>query len=229
MRSLPQRVWRRLRPQRPPESPYPNWRKLLQIEAGLWDDALATAVNGPQILIGTSAGGFIPGAIVESMLAVALTLRGAKVHILLCDELLPACIQAMLNFLPSQSEFAAHGPQQELCAKCFAPGYEMYRSLGLPIRRYSDFISAEDRQSASSLAARIPMPEIESYKLDGLAVGEHALAGALRFFASGNLKAEPDAEPILRRYFEASLITTEVTRRLLSTHEFGRACFHHGI
>jgi hypothetical protein len=229
MRSLPQRIWRRLRPQRPPESPYPNWRKLLQIEAGLWTDALATVVNGPPILIGTSAGGFIPGAIVESMLAVALTLRGAKVHMLLCDELLPACIQAMLNFLPSQSEFAAHGPQQKLCANCFAPGYEMYRSLGLPIHRYGDFISGQDRELANSLAARIPMREIESYKLDGLAVGEHALAGALRFFASGNLKAEPDAEPILRRYFEASLITTEVTRRLLNTYPFAAACFHHGI
>ena len=229
MRSLPQRVWRRLRPPPPPESPYPKWQKLLQTGGGLWTRALANNDNGPRILIGTSAGGFVPGAIVESMLAVALTLRGAKVHILLCDELLPACIQAMLNFLPSQSEFAAHGPQQHLCAKCFSPGYEMYKSVGLPVHRYSDFISPEERQSAHSLAAQIPLREIDSYKLDGLAVGEHALAGALRFFASGNLKDEPDAEPILRRYFEASLITTHVTRNLLDSYPFAAACFHHGI
>ena len=229
MRSLPQRVWRRLRPPPPPESPYPNWKKLLQSEAGLWARTVSSSDNGPRILIGTSAGGFVPGAIVESMLAVALTLRGAKVHILLCDELLPACIQAMLHFLPSQSEFAAHGPQQHLCATCFAPGYEMYKSLGLPIHRYSDFISADDRESARSLAAQLPVHDIEAYKLDGLAVGEHALAGALRFFASGNLSAEPDAEPILRRYFEASLITTQVTRHLLDSYPFAAACFHHGI
>ena len=229
MRSLPRRVWRRLRPQPPPESPYPNWHKLLKTDAGLWANAVSRAGNGPAILIGTSAGGFIPGAIVESMLAVALTLRGARVHILLCDELLPACIQGMLHFLPSQEEFAAHGPQQRLCAQCFAPGYEMYKSLGLPIHRYSDFISAEGRQSARSLAAQTPLNEIDSFELDGLAVGEHAMAGALRFFASGNLKAEPDAEPILRRYFEASLITTEVTRRLLDSYQFAGACFHHGI
>jgi len=229
MRSLPRRVWRRLRPPPPPESPYPNWKKLLQRDSGLWTRAVSSSDNGPRILIGTSAGGFVPGAIVESTLAVALTLRGAKVHILLCDELLPACIQAMLHFLPSQSEFAAHGPQQHLCANCFAPGYEMYKSLGLAIHRYSDFISTEERQSARSLAAQIRVQEIESYELDGLAVGEHALAGALRFFASGNLSAEPDAEPILRRYFEASLITTQVTRRLLDSYPFVAACFHHGI
>lgn len=229
MRSLPQRVWRRIRPQRPPESPYPKWQKLLQSEPGLWSDALSRARNGPPILIATSAGGFVPGAIVESTLAVALTLRGAQVHILLCDELLPACIQAMLHFLPSQQEFAAHGPQQRLCAQCFPPGHEMYRSLGLPIHRYSDFISAQDRQSAGLLAARTALSEIDSYELDGVPVGEHAMAGALRFFASGNLKDEPDAEPILRRYFEASLITTEVTRRLLDSRRFAAACFHHGI
>ncbi|HEX7334851.1 MAG TPA: hypothetical protein VF290_25335 [Pyrinomonadaceae bacterium] len=229
MRSLPRRVWRRLRPPPPPESPYPNWQKLLKTDAGLWAEAVSRARNGPAILIGTSAGGFVPGAIVESMLAVALTLRGAQVHILLCDELLPACIQGMLHFLPSQEEFAAHGPQQRLCAQCFPPGNEMYKSLGLPIHRYSEFISAEGRQSARLLAAQTPLSEIDSFELDGLAVGEHAMAGALRFFASGNLKAEPDAEPILRRYFEASLITTEVTRRLLDSYPFAAACFHHGI
>lgn len=229
MRSLPQRIWRRLRPEPPPDSPYPNWQKLLQTEAGLWSEALSRSANGRPILIATSAGGFLPGAIVESTLAVALTLRGAQVHILLCDELLPACIQAMLQFLPSQAEFAEHGPQQRLCAQCFPPGYEMYRSLGLPIHRYSDFVSLHDRRSASSLAARIPLSEIDSYKLDGLAVGEHAMAGALRFFASGNLKDEPDAEPILRRYFEASLITTQVTNCLLDSRRFTAACFHHGI
>jgi hypothetical protein len=229
MRSLPRRVWHRLKPQRPPEDPYPKWEKLRRADNRLWSEAVANAQTGPRILIATSAGGFRPGAIVESTLAAALTLREAKVEILLCDEVLPACIQAMLHFLPSQEEFAAHGPQQHLCRTCYAPGVKMYSSLGLPIHRYSDFLTAEDRESASVLAQRIPLNEIESFCLDGLAVGEHALAGTLRFFASGNLNAEPDAGPILRRYFEASLLTTYATRRLLDSNTFVAACFHHGI
>jgi hypothetical protein len=200
----------------------------LQAESGLWSEAVANA-TGQRILIATSAGGFIPGAIVESTIAAALTLRGARVEILLCDEVLPACIQAMLHFLPSQEEFAAHGPQQQLCAECFRPGLQMYSSLGLPIHRYSDLITNEERESARSLAQTIPLSEIDSFRLDGLAVGEHALAGTLRFFASGNLKAETGAEPILRRYFEASLLTTYAMRRLLDSREFAAACFHHGI
>lgn len=229
MRSLPRRVWNRIRPKRPTEDPYPNWARLLKTDSQLWREAVANSTKGPRILIATSAGGFVPGVIVESMLAAALTLRGASVDVLLCDEVLPACIQAMLRYLPSQEEFAAHGPQQQLCAHCFAPGLNAYRPLGLRIHRYSDFLSPEDRESASSLARTIDEGDIESFRLDDLAVGEHALAGALRFFASGNLKAEPNAEPILRRYFEASLLTTYATRRLLETNHYAAACFHHGI
>ena len=40
---------------------------------------------------------------------------------------------------------------------------------------------------------------------DGVAIGEHAYAGALRFFATGSLDEEPGAEPVLRRYLEAAL------------------------
>ena len=229
MRSLPRRVWQRLKPKNQPEYGYPKWEKLLRADSRLWSEALAKASNGPRVLIATSAGGFRAGAIVESTLAAALTLRGARAEILLCDEVLPACIQAMLHFLPSQEEFAAHGPQQHLCRDCYAPGAKMYNSLGLPVHRYSDFLTPEDREAASALARKIPATEIESFRLDGLAVGEHALAGTLRFFATGNLNAEPDADPILRRYFEASLLTTYAVQRLLDSKNFDAACFHHGI
>jgi hypothetical protein len=228
IRSLLGKILPRRTAEAPSKDPYPDWRRLLQQDHELWQTALSKA-NGPYILLATSAGGYVPGAIGESMLAAALTLHGAKVEILLCDEVLPACIQAMLHFLPSQEGFAAHGPQQHLCRECYAPGVKMYNSLGLPVHRYSDFLTAEDRESAGSLALSIPASEIESFRLDGLAVGEHALAGTLRFFASGNLNAEPGAEPILRRYFEASLLTTYATRRLLDSNNFAAACFHHGI
>ena len=44
-----------------------------------------------------------------------------------------------------------------------------------------------------------------------LAIGEHAHAGALRFFATGSLDHEPHAESILRRYLESALLTASVT------------------
>lgn len=221
-------MWRRLRGEAPPANPYPDWPQLLTKDHALWSAALSQAKNGPHVLIATSAGGFLPGAIVESMLAVALTLRGAQVHVLLCDELLPACIQGMMH-TSDVEEYATYGPRRSLCATCFGPGNTMYQPLGLPIHRYSEFISEDEQQAARKLSAEIAYPEIGNYRLDGLAVGEHALAGTLRFFARGNLEGEPQAEAILRRYFNASLLTTYATRRLLRTYPFASACFHHGI
>ena len=228
IRSLAGKLLRRLRSETKPANPYPDWAQFLKKDRKLWQAALSDASGGPHVLIATSAGGFVPGAIVESTLAVALTLRGARAHILLCDEMLPGCIQGMLYTSDAQ-EYARYGPQRRLCAECYPPGNKMYQALGLPVHRFSEFVTPEERMTARQLSAEIGYRDIGNYKLDGLAVGEHALAGALRFFARGELEGEPHAEVILRRYFNAALLTTYMTRRLLRTYPFASACFHHGI
>lgn len=208
--------------------PHPNWPHLLEKELPHWQAAIQAAEGGPRILIATSAGGYSPGTIVESMLAVALTLRGARVHILLCDEQLPACMQATVHQVSSE-EYAAYGPLQDLCRSCFSPAYNSYRSLELPVYRYSDFLTMEDRQLSFRLAVDTAYSDIGLYCLDGLAVGEHTLAGALRFYVRGNLDGQPQAEAIVRRYFQASLLTVLMMQRLLDSHAFTSICFNHGI
>jgi hypothetical protein len=60
-------------------------------------------------------------------------------------------------------------------------------------------------------------------------VGEHAHAGALRFFATGSLEQEPHGDAVLRRYLEAAILTAAASRRLLQTLRFSSAVFTHGI
>lgn len=207
----------------------PDWQKVLRQDAAQWEAAHAATGEGPRVLIATSVGGHTPGTVVESMLAVALTLRGARVHVLLCDELLPACLRAESRQFPDQQEFARYGPARTLCGTCFAPADRMYQSLDLTVHRYSDLVTEEEEQSARKLSSELLCAEIADYHQDGLAVGEHAVAGALRYYARGSLEGEPLAEAIVRRYFHASLLATCVIRRLLKTYEFESACFHHGI
>jgi hypothetical protein len=137
-------------------------------------------------------------------------------------------MQGMIPITLSE-EYAAYGPQRSLCKVCFSPASKMYQSLGLPVHTYSQFVIEGERRTAEKLSEGTPFTEIRDFTLDGLNVGEHAFAGALRFFARGNLHGEPHAETILRRYFKASLLTTYMARRLLRTHSFAGACFHHGI
>ena len=116
-----------------------------------------------------------------------------------------------------------------LCARCVISGRLEFDPLGLPIHTYSEFVTGEVRQQTANLAQTLAFTDIPTYQLDGLAVGEHALAGALRYFARGTLDGEPDAEPVLRRYFQASLLTAHATMGLLDDYSFEAACFHHGI
>ena len=212
-----------------PEKNASDWKELLKPDIVQWEQAREAAKGGPRVLVATSVGGH--GAItpVESLLAVALTLRGAEVHFLLCDEFLPACMQVTIGQFSDRDEFVEHGPAKSLCSTCFAAGLAAYQPLGLPIHRYSQYVTSDELENVESLSTDITLAEIPDYCLDGVAVGEHALAGALRYFARGTLDGEPTAEPVLRRYFKASLLTTYAMRRLFEAYEFETASFNHGI
>ena len=70
---------------------------LIRDDSALWQQHKSAARAGPKVLIATSLGGCDSGAYLESVLAMALTLRSADVHVLLCDQALPACQMAKLS------------------------------------------------------------------------------------------------------------------------------------
>lgn len=211
-----------------PDFDQPDWRPVLAKSADAWPQAVADAKNGPRVLIATAVGGHPPSTTIESLLAVALTLRGAHVQMLLCDERLPACLRSHVTAVSSDRRFAVEGPQASTCIGCYASGAALYGTLGLPVRTLSTLLSEEESRRARQLAAETPAGEIPSFHLDGLSVGEHALAGALRFYARGTLDGGA-SEAVLRRYFEAGILTAFATRRLLHDERFEVACFNHGI
>ncbi|MEQ1572673.1 MAG: capsule biosynthesis protein [Vicinamibacterales bacterium] len=207
---------------------YPDWRPSLALRRGLWDSARRAAQGGPRVLMATSVGSYAHAVTLESALAAALTFRGADVHVMLCDGM-SACAECEASLYPDISAFTAHGPARDLCRDCRWPAEEVYATLGITVHRYGDWIAAAERVEARGIAADLPFDRIEGYTLDGLAIGEHAHAGALRFFATGSLTDEPQAEPVLRRYLESALLTAFATRRLLRTIGFASAVFTHGI
>ncbi len=208
---------------------YPDWFQIIREDKTIWENTLNQSKNGPKVLIATSVGSFLPGTTLESLLSVALTLRGADVHVLLCDSFLPACLESLVTWYPDQSRFLRYGPKKDLCKDCFWPADRMYRSLGFVIHKYSEFVTAEEIEMADRLSSEILYADIGQYKLESLAVGEHALAGALRFYARGTLDGEPQGEAILRQYLKASLLTTYAMRRLLGKMSYTCSTFHHGI
>jgi hypothetical protein len=208
---------------------YPDWKPILDGSEEWWTAARATAQGGPRVLMATGVGSYAHAITLESALAAALTLRGAEVHALLCDGSLTACAECDASLYPSIPSFVANGPARDLCRDCRWPAERVYGQLGLKVHRYSEWLTAADRLEARRLARELPAVDIPSFRLDDLAIGEHAHAGALRFFATGSLESEAEGERVLRRYLEAALLTAFATRRLMRAERFSSAVFTHGI
>jgi hypothetical protein len=208
---------------------YPDWRSSLAADPGLWQSARAAAQGGPRVLMATAIGSHAHAITLESALAAALTFRGAEVHALICDGAMSACAECEASLYPDIATFVARGPSADLCRDCSWPAERVYADLGLKVHRYSDWLTPEDRAEARRIAAGEPVDRIKTFTFDGLSIGEHAFAGALRFFATGSLDAEPLAEPVLRRYLESALVTAFASRRLMRAVGFTSLVLTHGI
>ncbi len=208
---------------------YPDWSAAIAADQQLWKSARTSAQGGPRVLMATAIGSYAHAVTLESALAVALTFRGAEVHVLLCDGTMTACAECEASLYPNLRRFVEHGPSRDLCRDCRWPAENVYKSLGLKIHRMSDWLTSEQRTEAKRIASTLPFDEIERFTFEELDIGEHAHAGALRFFATGSLRDEPLAEPVLRRYLESALLTAFASRRLMRALDFASAVFTHGI
>jgi hypothetical protein len=204
---------------------YPDWSWL---QKELSSKNISTE-NQPQRILIANIGGHAESASMESMLAAALNLRGAQTDVLLCDEVLPACERCGIDWMLSAASFVRNGPRKDSCPTCFAPAFEMFQTLGLTIHRYGQLLDADDIRNAEQVSASIPVEEVGDYTLDGIPVGEHAWAGALRFFARGDLREERYGEAVLRRYLRASLLTATALSRLFDNTKYDCVIAHHGI
>lgn len=203
----------------------PDWSRLLPAGERA---SLAAPEDAPRVLIGTSVGLHLAVNAADSLFAAALLARGARVDVLLCDAAVSACLACESNWFPDLDRFLSTGAR-DLCKACFAPAARMFGALPVTVRRYSDFLTDEDRTWATSLAASTSPEEIAGLTAEGIAVGEHAVAGALRFFARGDLDAEPLGIAVTRKYLESSLLIARAARRLFRENQYAAAVLHHGI
>jgi len=205
-----------------------EWAHFLRADPEMWAAARHRARSGPKVLMATSSGGYNIVTVMESLIAAALTMRGASVSFLMCDQALPACIRANFQSIDDQ-ELSQHGLSRRLCASCWTEGSATVGGLGLPLLRQSEMVTEAEKAQAARIATQIEGESIGRYVYDGLPIGEHALAGALRYYARGDLAGEPHGERILRRYFEAALLSMFAMRRALRDLGFQKAVCNHGI
>ena len=205
---------------------FPDWAALIAASRA-WNARRPGRAG--RVLIATNIGGHGPVGVFESTLAAALALRDAEVEIVLCDAALPACLKAEFADLPDDTILTERRLPQTFCPSCISRGRAMFEPLGLKVRYLSELITDDDRAEARRVAEGLPADQIDGYLMDGLKVGEHARAGALRYYTRGDLQGESHGETVLRRYLEAAIISVSAYRRLLGQQRYHVAVFHHGL
>ncbi|HZO24407.1 MAG TPA: capsule biosynthesis protein [Chloroflexota bacterium] len=214
---------------KPGDPRFPDWRAILNRDRQLWDEARRRAAGGQTVLVGSTVGGYGAGSVFESMLSVALTLRGARVHTLICDRALPGCQRAEYTDVPDPSILVEYRLKDRLCDRCYATGQYHFEPLGLTNHRLTRLTTRAEKLEARRIAVETPVEKIRSFTWEGMAIGDHAYAGALRYFARGDLDAEPLGEQVLRRYLEASLLMASASARLIQREGIEIATFNHGL
>lgn len=173
-------------------------------------------------------GGYDHARVLDGVLAQALTQRGASVDLLLCDKAVPTCQMIKIGWRASP-EMLADGAPIPYCDECVRRGREGLRGVSAPLRWMSRYLTEDDIKRAAQTSQSVPADEIPDFTWEGLPVGEHARAGALRYFARGDLSGEPQGEAVLRRYLEAGLRTIACLKRLIETHRYDVLVVNHGI
>ena len=207
-----------------------DWNEVIGPDRSAWTKAVGDASEGKRILVATGVGGHFPASAVDRVLAVALTMRGNNVRFALCDGMLDACQNCESSLFPDIGRFGREGPARDLCGACFGPAAASTGVLGLPIERYGDHHSEEDRQKLAEILAGIDTVEQAcALRWNGMEIGEHALSGALRFFARADLQGETFARAVLMRYLAAGLRTAMIAERMFAAFRPDVVVLHHGI
>jgi hypothetical protein len=186
-----------------------DWRWLAQNSK--WQDALNSIdSNAKNVLIATSTGSNWPCSSFDSLIGVALTMRGARVSFLLCDGSLPACQECDIQWI-SESKVANNRFSNSLCNSCYPPARDMLKPLGLPILNFSNF--------ANKLHSKENFNAIDK---------EQARAATLRYYARGDIPNE-DSNKVYLNYLKASSLTREVISNLTKAYKIDVAVLHHGL
>lgn len=202
----------------PPPPLREQWERVLR--AGGEDfRRLATEpppAGGERVLIATAHGFGGARLAFETIVALALRMRGAAPTVLYCDATLPACeFNRHGNFDPDPGPDApvvAPGARLEPCRVCTADILDPYELLPLervPFRRY---LREGDLARAEAFADAIPYAEYGGATRDGIRVGEHAFASLMR----ATLRGTPADDEPTRRLFRRYLISTSLLAELAS-------------
>jgi hypothetical protein len=190
-------------------------------------------VKGPPILFLTVWGGRCSPILsaIESILAEAVRLRGARAISIMCDKALPSCSFDPLgnHSLTIPNGYASTGYSAIRCRECTRSIRAYYQHSSIELERFSRFAKSDDLARALRIVDNSPNDNYQDFIYRDIKVGEHALASALRDTGRGTLLDDPYHKWLLRRHLISAIMITDLTERVLEAFRPRRIVAPHGI
>ena len=102
--------------------------------------------SNKKVLVATSVSGHLTALNFESMIAKSLAIRNCAVDALICDGVLPSCMDCDNRFFPNKNRINSlinNGPR-ELCVSCTKVGEKIYKDLGVRLIKYGENLTEEN-------------------------------------------------------------------------------------
>ena len=199
----------------------PNWKKI----------PTNTSVESNKkktFLIATSSGGLLTSLVFESLLGVSLKSRGHDVEFLLCDGILSACIMCTYNNF-DEEDYIKDGPKK-ICNSCFINAYNFFKPTKIKVRVLSDYLSDDDELTIKNLSFEDKtLDELRKYSLENIAIGEHAYAGALRYYGMTELDSSKNSKKILIEYLKSGVKSYLASKKLFEIKKYDDVIMNHGF
>lgn len=140
----------------------------------------------------------------DGLLAHALRLRGADVHLFTCGGRLPVC--------DITSHVLAPPMPCNLCAPLVT---RVAEALKIPYRQLADFVSPDERARLRDQVQGLPQQDFEAFEADGLPVGRLVRASLQWFMLAGSPSKDEETMAMYRRFLASGAEVALASGRLL--------------
>lgn len=168
---------------------------------------------------------WIPGGMplmlhLEGAIAAALRLRQHKVHAIVCDGVLSACVRREIT---DQVPFENWS---KTCADCKKACSDTLTQLGIPHSFIGDYISEQERTESRAASRSVVWETVETIKANNVAIGKNVKSAVLRYLKGHDL---PNDVRIVQEYAFSGLVCATAARNALDKLKPSRIFMSHGV
>lgn len=167
---------------------------------------------------------WVPGGMplmlhLEGPIAVALRLRGYKVHAVICDGVFSACVKREITDQIDISKW------KQSCRACKKACAETLHQFGVEHSYIGEYVTEQEWANANSLSRTLTWDKLEKLECRGINVGKNVKSAIIRYLKGHDL---PRDQRLVQEYAFSGLVCATAAQTALDNLKPSRVFMSHG-